>query len=547
MEYTLNSAESIKICIVDDIPAVVRGLSQRIPWDEHGIVVAGTAANGEEGLMQIRRHRPDIVLTDIRMPFTDGLEMMRIILAEQPDIKLIFLTGYSDFSYAQEALKLGAFDLIVKPFTKCQVLESVLKAKEVLERERSQAEQMRGMEQKLRESMPYLRQEYMRLLIRYGTRQQHRSQQWDFYNIRMNSRNFCVMVAEIDFFAERTAALPVSEVELIRFAVHNILEETVAGYTQGIVFREHINQFVIVMNPPAELDAEQLAERCRENVRKHTYQTVSIGLGGQVEEAGQLAVSYAQALSALANTFLTGGNSVYRYIEGTEGDAALPRYSYDKEKELLYCLRSANLAKAEEQLDDIWNEWLSTPVLPDPSLVKTLCLELAHSIHRVFSDKAADSEVKLLEKKLADMNSALSFEELRRQIREFCRQGCAYVQIRQSSESRVLVERAVAHIQGNLHRNLSVADIAREVHLSPSYFSNLFKKEMGMTLAQYIISRRMEKAKELVLEGMQVQDIAISLGYEDRPYFTELFKRYTGMTPTDFRAKYTTESPAGKQ
>lgn len=162
-------------------------------------MIAATAADGEEGLEQIRKHRPDIVLTDIRMPFKDGLEMMRSLQAEQPGIKLIFLTGYSDFTYAQEAVKLGAFDLIVKPYTKVQVLESVLKAKEVLERERSQAEQMMGMEQKLRESLPYLRQEYMRLLIRYGTRQQHLSQRWDFYNIEMNNHNFCVMVAEVDF------------------------------------------------------------------------------------------------------------------------------------------------------------------------------------------------------------------------------------------------------------------------------------------------------------------------------------------------------------
>lgn len=192
-------------------------------------------------------------------------------------------------------MKLGAFDLIVKPFTKPQVLESVLKAKEMLERERPILNRCGGWSRSCgRACLICLKG--MRLLIRYGSRQQHLSQQWDFYAITMNSRDFCVLVAEIDFFAERTAALPVSEVELIRFAVQNILEETVAAYTQGLVFREHVNQFVIVMNPPAELDAEQLAEKCRENVCRHTYQTVSIGLGGEVEEAGQLSVSYAQAV-----------------------------------------------------------------------------------------------------------------------------------------------------------------------------------------------------------------------------------------------------------
>lgn len=157
---------------------------------------------------------------------------------------------------------------------------------------------------------------------------------------------------------------------------------------------------------------EQLAEKCRENVHRYTYQTVSIGLGGEVEEVGQLSASYAQALSALANTFLNGGNSVYTYVEDAVVNAVLPRYSYDKEKELLYCLRSANLSKAEEQLDHIWHDWITAPATPNPSIVKTLCLELAHSIHRIFSEKATDSEVKTLENKLADMSSAVSLKIL---------------------------------------------------------------------------------------------------------------------------------------
>ncbi|MNW25349.1 Chemotaxis protein CheY [compost metagenome] len=534
--------ERIKICIIDDIATVVRGLSQRIPWEEHGITVAATASNGEEGLKQIRLVKPDIVLTDIRMPFLDGLEMMRSIQEELPGIKLIFLSGYTDFAYAQEAVKLGAFDFIVKPFTKEQVLESVLKAKEIIERERNQVEQMRGMEKKLRESLPYLRQEFMRLAIRYGIQQERHQQQWDFYGITMKDQDFGVMVAEIDFFADRTAELPVNEVELIRFAVQNIIEETIFRYTKGIVFREKVNQLVIVVNPCEALTMEQLAEHCRENVHLHTYQTISIGVGTEVKQTSQLAMSYRQAVTALAYTFLTGGNSVYCFEEEAESRAGHLRYSYEKEKELLYCLRSANLPKAEEQLEQMWNEWIACPTRPDPAHVKTLCLELAHSIHRAFSEKVSEEEQNDLDRKLSDMNNSTSFEDLRSQIRELCRQGCEYLKVRQVSDSRILVERAISHIRSHLHQNLSVGDCAKVVHLSPSYFSNLFKKEMGMTLAQYITSQRMERAKELVLEGLQVQDIASSLGYEDRPYFTELFKRHTGMTPTDFRAKYA--SPA---
>jgi two-component system response regulator YesN len=525
--------------VIDDIPTVVRGLTTSVDWEAEGIVVAGTATNGEEGMAMIREAKPDIVLTDIRMPFMDGIEMMKIILREFPWIKLIFLSGYTDFEYAQEAVRLGAFDFIVKPFTKVQVSEAVRKAKTAIERERSQAEQLLHMEQKLRESMPYLRQEYMRLLIRYGSPQHKLRQQWDFFGIDMDDEGFLIMVAEIDFFADRTTDLPVSEVELIRFAVHNILEETILSHTKGSVFRENVNQFVIVANLPVGVDAEELAEMCRENVSRYTYQTVSVGIGLAVEEPWGLSASYGQAMAALAYTFYTGGNSVYRYTKEEERRSGMPRYSYEKEKELLYCLRSANTDKAEEQLEAIWDEWTNGAARPEPELMRTLCHELAHSMHRVFVERETEPEIEELERKLADMNrNPSSFEELRRQMKDYCRQGCSYLQKRQFSEARNLVDQAVEFIERNLQRNLTVSDCAKSVHLSPSYFSNLFKKEIGMTLAQYIIAKRMEKAKVFLLEGMQVQDVAVSLGYEDRPYFSELFKRHTGMTPTEFRAHY---------
>jgi two-component system response regulator YesN len=136
------------------------------------------------------------------------------------------------------------------------------------------------------------------------------------------------------------------------------------------------------------------------------------------------------------------------------------------------------------------------------------------------------------------LKNSIFFKEMKEQIKEFCRLGCSYVQKRQYHDARSLVDQAIVFIEHNLDRNLTVGDCAKSVYLSPSYFSNLFKKEVGLTLAQYIITKRMDKAKEMLLGGMQVQDVALAVGYEDRPYFSELFKRHTGMTPSEFKAHY---------
>ena len=427
----------------------------------------------------------------------------------------------------------------MKPFTKQQVLSAVLEAKAALERERSESVKMMEMEQKLRESMPFLRQEYMRLLIRYGSSQNNIQQKWEFLGIDMKEEGFVVMVAEIDQFAQRTSMMRVNEVELIRFAVQNILEETISSHTKGIVFRENVDQFVAVFNPPENMEAEQLAEQCRENVSKYAHQTVSIGLGAPVGEAWKLSVSYGQAMAALAYNFYTGGDSVFRYTDERQSGSTLPHFSPEKEKELLYCLRSANPAKAEEQLEAIWEDWMQVASPPEPEIMKSLCNDLAHSMHRIFLEKVSNEEREVLESKLAEMTKkTASFVEMRHQMKEFCRLGCSYLQKRQHNDARDLVNQAIVFIEQNLHRNLTVSDCAKSVHLSPSYFANLFKKEVGLTLAQFIIGKLMDKAKEMLLEGMQVQDIALALGYEDRPYFSELFKRHTGMTPTEFRTSY---------
>lgn len=121
--------ERFKLCVIDDIKSVVEMVSSKPPWQEHGIEVVGTALDGEAGLQIIRETRPDIVLTDIRMPRMDGLQMTRAILEELPDCKIIILSAYSEFSYAQEAIRLGALDFVKKPFSLNEIVQAVLKAR----------------------------------------------------------------------------------------------------------------------------------------------------------------------------------------------------------------------------------------------------------------------------------------------------------------------------------------------------------------------------------------------------------------------------------
>lgn len=531
----------ITMCIMDDVKAVIDGITQRIPWQEHGIEIVGTATNGKDGLAMIRKHKPDIVMTDIRMPQCSGIDMVRELKETgEQEAKVIFFSGYSDFAYAQESVRLGAFDYLLKPFTSQQVLETVLKAKAVIDTERIERLSRLELERKLRESLPSLRQEYFRLLIRHEEQPERASDKWEFLDIDMNTEAFVAMAVQIEELMGEETGLSVREIELSRFAVHNILEETLRKQAKGIVFREHLGRFVIVLNPEEGLAVLELAEACRDNVRQYAKREISIGVGGLARSIAEIALSYKQAMTALGYQFYSGSGCIidYRDIEPQSGVAA--GYSADKETELLYCLRSGNQAGTKRLLSAIFEECLRYPAPPDPQTTVNLFYGLAFSMYRIIAEKADAAQRVWLDDKLAAIKNGryMTTAALQEAVSELAMTGSEWFQRRQRNDLGELIMQAVSYVRSNLGRELSVQECAGVVHLSPSYFSTLFKKETGMTFMQYVTSARMEKAKHLLLEGMQVQDITFELGYKDRPYFTELFKKHTGLTPTEFRARY---------
>ena len=242
------------LCIIDDIPSVVEGIATQIDWAGCGIRVAGTALDGEEGLQLIRRERPDIVLTDIRMPNMDGIEMMTKLKEAEIPSKMIFFSGYTDFEYAQQAVRLGAFDYLTKPHSLQQITDIVLKARETVLAERREQARLREIEGKVKDSLPILRQEFFNLLLRHPTSASSVQRRWAFLQIDMPQTDLAVMVIEIDQFDKRCGHLPIEEIELIRFSLQNIVEETIGARTSGVVFRETMSRFVAVYHAPDAFD-----------------------------------------------------------------------------------------------------------------------------------------------------------------------------------------------------------------------------------------------------------------------------------------------------
>jgi two-component system, response regulator YesN len=531
------SAITTTICFIDDIQSVVDGISKQINWEHHGISVCGTAINGEDGLMLITSCKPDIIVTDIRMPKLDGLELTRRVKELLPRSKVILMTGFSDFEYARQAVQLGAFDFITKPFSLAHIEEIVVKAKKEIEAIRNQEDHIAELEQRVQESMPFLRQELFTLLLHHKVDEQEAEQRWEYVKPDLESRHLLVMILEIDGFDDKHRDSPMNELELARFALKNITEETIALYTKGMVFRDSANRLVAVLNTPLSASAAAIAEACCQHVRLYTSITVSIGIGRPVTYIHELYSSYDQALHALSYHFYTGGNAVISYEDIANTEISLPRSIRTAEQEMVYALQSGNVDQALLTLDHILNEFTDRSPLPKPEYFISLYYELAYMMLRAIQDKVPMNELSDLNMIVREgrVSSERSLTDMKKILHSIVTLGCERIENQNRSAAAKIIQEAILYVKSNLDQDLSISTCAKEVHLSPSYFAGLFKKVTGMAFSQFVTQERMEMAKRLLLEDRQIQEIAESLGYVERRYFTDVFKKYTQMTPSEFK------------
>ncbi|RXZ82926.1 response regulator [Paenibacillaceae bacterium] len=534
-----NSQPMIKLCVIDDIRSVVNMISSVPPWHEHGIEVAGTALDGEAGIRLIKEQRPNIVLTDIRMPKLDGLAMTKEILELDPETKIIILSAYTDFSYTQQAIRLGAFDFVKKPFSIEEIMGTVLKAKEAYLAGKDEKAMVRGLENERIQSLPMLQQEYMSLLIYHPANEAKVVEQWQQLEINLETRPLNVFVVEVDQFMNKYKSRPAREIELMRFSLRNILKETVSSYTKSIVFRESANRFVCIMNCADNKSAEHISEACRKNIQQFTHSTISIGVGPCVDNIADLPDSYQKAVEAVSYHFYTDGNGVSSYTRISHAGSAVifPAYNPETEGEFLFALRSGNKGKCQLILEKIFNGMLQSDPLPEPQRIEDLCYELSAKICRSMLGLFPQNRVQQLESRWLGSRpkGSSSFNKLREMVQGLCDEACSWIGQERIDESTRLIYEARDYISANLNVNLSLEHCAKQSNLSPGYFSNLFKKVLGISFQQYVTHQRMERAKTMLIEGFQVQEIAQDLGYEHRRYFSDVFKKHTNMTPSEFK------------
>ncbi len=529
-----------RLLLVDDEPEIRDGLLEIINWEQEGFEVVGVAENGLEALQVAEGASPDLVVTDIRMPFLDGLEMARRMRQTLPAVQFIVLSGYDDFDYARQAIQLQIKDYVLKPISSDEFTAVLRRVKKHMDEDFAQRSNVQTLREHFRASLPILRELLLTSLLSGGvsTREAvHSAQQ---YGLSLASSRYAVALLEIGNTQGGGEELNENP-ELLRFAVMNIVTEILQAQLHCHVF--HYNgQVAILLLLPTEEEAPfsravDMLDTAHLTVRHYLECATAIGVSNPCAQLGQLRQAARQAQSALDQCSLLGDNQVLTIADVEPGSAHQLAVDEMDLRALSNALKLGNTNDAEEQVHKLLGEVrLSKATFQD---YQVYLLEVLATIIRT----ARDLEMELPaspDGMGASMEAILrsrELEETEALLCALCRALTGRIRDSRQETGRRLAQLAVEYGKENFaNSDISLEKVCRHLHISAAYFSTLFKRETRKTFHQYLTELRMDKAMTLLAgSDLKTADIALMVGMGEASYFSYSFKKHFGVSPSQAR------------
>jgi two-component system response regulator YesN len=513
------------VLLVDDERIIREGLARKVPWSRYGLTLCEQAADGEEGLGKIRSGDIHVVITDIKMPGIDGLELIRRARQIKPDVRFIVLSGYDEFEFAQTAMQYGVRHYLLKP-TKMQEIDKILR--EVCA-DLSRQEEERGFVEKIKQTMernlPLIKEQFFRDLIMhkmYTSREM--SSYLSFFGISTESvRSVTLLV-----FA------PAGEQSFERLLTLQLISQRCLE-SAGLILTTIIKEALVVV--VGDTETEELLKRIEEiksRFRRFDSRPVTVAVSGRAA-LDAIHTLYKEARNLLKHSFYYGEDSVITRQEALEGTGG-----YDR-SDLHYYIEEACLAiqcgndqDFRKVMGCFWSE-LRTQKLPRRS-IRDAVIDLLLSAARYDDYERVNYYIDYI-KRIAETDT---LEELEKMIDKCCGAVVRWNFEQFSSRKSRLVEKLKSETRENLARpELTLKWLAQTlVYANVDYLSKLFKRETGETFKHYLTGLRVEEAKNLLQRspGIPVAEVARRAGFgENARYFCTVFRKCVGQPPAEYR------------
>ena len=541
----------LKIFLAEDEVVVRETIKRMIPWEELGFELVGEAADGEMALPLLIRQQPDLLITDIKMPFMDGLTLARLAKKEIPGLKVVILSGYDDFNYAKQAIGIGVEDYLLKPITKNALIERLSEIRSRYEHEKTQKEYYEKFQREMQAYEKNSSRDFFEALVGGSMDMMEVYKRAEKLGLDIVAEAYNVLIftmnCDEDFSGQR------DEYSSWEAESLELLENFFAGHSSAMLFRSNIFSYGVLLKGQRET-IEENTRACVDEIRKILSRQDGrrewfLAVGQSVERLSQIQKSYHTASRAFSQRYLYDENILYydemETMEHPGGQAETEDNAY-LQKVDVNALNPAILQKflsnglQEETENFVKDYFYAIGQEPMESLVfrNYVILNVRFSVISFIKGlgcdtnemESADTEEVLAESG-KNMESAIAY------AKKMISQAIEIRDQNSGNKNRSILKTAVDFIDSHyMEEDISLNTVANVANVSSNHFSTLFSQNMGQTFIEYLTTLRMNKAKELLrCTGMRSSEIAGEIGYKDAHYFSYLFKKTQGMTPSDYR------------
>lgn len=531
-----------RVLLVDDEEEVYEAIIKKLNWNELGFEVVGYARNGQEALEMAEELKPDVVMTDIKMPYMDGFELARRVKEMYKNTRFIIFSGFDELEYAKETIKIKAEEYILKPINSTELKEVFERLKKNLDDEMDEKNNMEKLRERYLKSLPAMQVQFLGTLMEGNLSESQIEEYLENCQLNLIADNYAVSIIRID-------SVPMGNKMLYLAPLKGIVEEFLTEEFINVVYAknqwkfrcfQYVGNLVVLSmfeNGMSISRYTDTLDRLCKNAERFLNISVTAGVGQACSKLSQLEFSYSGALEALSYKVMFDDTNV---ISITDLEPDPYDIEYLNNVSVDDVIRGIKML-SDEEIKSIVSEFVENIRQAKLSVAKygVIIMELTTEIMKMINAYQLDMAVVFAQDKdiYARAMELESSESLKEWLYNVCIMLKNSIRKERTDSARMIVDRAMQYVNENYgDTELSVDIMCSNLNVSAAYFSTIFKKQTGQSFVNYLTQVRMEHAVELLnTTDDKTYVIAEKVGYIEPNYFSYVFRKYYGISPSKYR------------
>ena len=524
----------LKVIITDDEIQIRKGLRMKVNWEEEGFQIAGEASNGAEALEVLRDLDIDVVITDMRMPIMDGIELAKRCQQEFPNVRVVVLSGYSDFEYVRGSLKEGVKDYLLKPVAPDELVEVLSKIrKEVEEEKRIQAESAR-LRRLVHSQLQEVQEQYLLYLVKEEwlelnmvTERLRQLQLEDLVNEEGEVQFVTVEIREKEYNPNRLKELWLP----FQMLCKEIAKDHPKTYSFYDPSYANMIQFIQVLDSDNRDSPSRLVKEIQQTVKRLLKLETVVGIGNVTCGITNFKTGYISSLLAWSQSQLGSQSQV---LDGSNVKEEVFEFSPETERKLTNGIESVNYEAFKENIYILLEGDRNLSIMSF-TFAANRVLFLLGSLARKYNFETNDFQREMwnCQQSIWELNSQTKVIEHLLQLAKLIIEK---VHVARFSNGKVIVASVQQYLEQHYANEISLSMLSELFHINSAHLSETFKQTVGQNFSDYLVQLRLQKARQFLKDKqLKIIDVANLTGFSNSGYFSTVFKKYFGQTPVEFR------------